>query len=609
MRFIYIIFLSLSNAFVFNKIHNFHTKIYHLLFSNLLDIDNKMEPLIKELNELKKEKYRILLNKNKIKNEIVKNEIIDYNIILNKIEEKKKNLLNLLNELKKEKNEILGNQKGLKLSNKTIIDTEEQEQEQTETRLILPSPVINIQNNIINKDTENESNSRFEIIKNNSYTFKDIGGYNNIKNELLQVADILVNYTKYSKFKIRTPKGLILEGPPGNGKTLMVKCLCGEINVNFIAVSGSEFIEKYVGVGSARIKELFKIALNNIPCIIFIDEIDALGRKRGDNDNGNLEHASTLNQLLVNLDGFHNISGIFVIGATNRKDLLDSALTRPGRMDKIIYMGLPDAETRESIIKIHIDGKPYDNTINIKDLIYKTNGLSGAQIENLLNEAMLGALRNNKEIISNEFIENNLIKIYVGYQSSPHNFTKETIKKIAIHELGHAIVGFLSKNYNKLVKVSINLWSPKSPGLTQFDPIIDDILSDKNKLITQLAVSLGGRIAEEVFYGESITTGAVSDLEMVRNLAYDMVNKLGMGEKLIYIDTSDKSKELIDLEVTKLINIAYNQAKDIIIQSKNLIDELADELATDYILLPEKIENKIKLKYLHLLYTTPYSLK
>jgi cell division protease FtsH len=607
MNFNIFILFFFTTAFNNKLLNKFNNKFLIKLNSNLFDIDNQIEPLIKELNELKREKYKILLNKNKIKNTLIENKIIEnfdnYNLVINQIDKKINSLLQVLNELKKEKNNFLGNQKGLKLFNETIIDdTELYNETSNNYHQSLPNPIINIQNNIINKNKDTETESRFDIIRNSSYKFKDIGGYDNIKEELLQVADILVNYTKYSKFNIRTPKGLILEGPPGNGKTLMAKCLCGEINVNFIAVSGSEFIEKYVGVGSARIIELFKLALDNIPCIIFIDEIDALGRKRSDSDNSNTEHASTLNQLLVKLDGFYNITGIFVIGATNRKDLLDSALLRPGRMDKLIYMGLPDAKTRESIINIHIKGKPYDNTVNINDLIYKTNGLSGAQIENLLNEAMLGALRNNQEYISNALIEDNLIKVYVGYQSSQHNFTEETIKKIAIHELGHTIVGILSKNYNKLVKVSINLWSPKSPGLTQFDPVIDDILSDKNKLITQLAVSLGGRIAEEIFYGDSITTGAVSDLEFVKNLAHDMINKLGMGETLIHIGTSDKSKELIDLEVTKIINIAYTKAKDIIIQSKNLIEELSVELCKEHILLPETIENKIKTKYLHLLY-------
>jgi cell division protease FtsH len=635
MRFFYIILFSLSNVCIFNNsfvllktntvLLKTNTVLSKLkLFNNLLDIDSKLDLLIQELNELKKEKYKILLNKNKNKNKI---KVENYEQVLNMVDEKINMSLKEFNELKKEKNQLFGNQKGLKLFNNTHNETDDSDDTPTESPNFYPVippqpskgrsspsfpipselenrrvPVINIQNNIINKNKNEDSDSRFEIIQNSSYSFKDIGGYDNIKEELLQVADILVNYTKYSKFNIRTPKGLILEGPPGNGKTLMAKCLCGEINVNFIAVSGSEFIEKYVGVGSARISELFKLATDNIPCVVFIDEIDALGRKRSDSDNGNTEHASTLNQLLVKLDGFHNMSGVFVIGATNRKDLLDSALMRPGRMDKIIYMGLPDSETRESIINIHIKGKPYEKTITVEDLVHKTNGLSGAQIENLLNEAMLGALRNNQEIISSELIEDNLIKVHVGYQSSPHKFSKETIKKIAIHEVGHAIVGLLSKNYNKLVKVSINLWSPKSPGLTQFDPVSDDILSDKNKLITQLAVSLGGRIAEEIFYGESITTGAVSDLDMVKNLAYEMVYKLGMGETLIHIGTSDKSKELIDLEVTKLINIAYAQAKDIIIQSKKLIEELADILAEENILLPEIIQKKIKLKYLHLLY-------
>jgi len=442
-----------------------------------------------------------------------------------------------------------------------------------------------------------KKSENFEVINKSPYNFSHIGGYDNVKQELDQCVDIISNYTKYAKFNVRTPKGLIFEGPPGNGKTLFAKALAGEAQTNFIAVSGSEFQEKYVGVGSSRIRELFKLAKENIPCIIFIDEIDAVGRKRStEGELSASERDSTLNELLVALDGFKNTNGIFLIGATNRADLLDPALIRPGRVDKRIFIGNPDEKTRRSILNIHLTGKPVKPNIMIDDIVEQSNGLSGAQIENLVNEAMLNALKNNREAIASADIEEILNKMMVGWQPTEHQFTTDIIDHIAIHELGHAVVGLLSKHHSKMTKVIINLSAPKSPAYTVFENTHSNILT-REALFEHLMILLAGRIAEEVFYDVSVTTGAINDFEEALKLAEKMIVYYGMGKHVIYPSMSEKYKEMIDIEVAGLINDAYGYAEFLIRNSKDFIFEGAEILKKEKLLTADQLILLMNEKY------------
>lgn len=449
-------------------------------------------------------------------------------------------------------------------------------------------------------ETPNSKSKNFEVIKNFNIKFKDVGGYENVKQELNQCVDILKNYEKYTKYNIRIPKGLILEGPPGTGKTLLAKALAGEAKCNFIPVSGSDFQEKYVGVGSSRIKELFELAKKNVPCIIFIDEIDAVGRKRSsDGESSSNERDNTLNALLVELDGFKNTSCIFLVAATNRIDLLDSALTRPGRIDKKIYIGLPDKNTRSEIIKIHINGKPYCDSIGLEELVEVTEGLSGAQIENLLNEAMLNALRMNNTQFCYKDFDFVMNKMIAGWQPNEHEFTTDIIDHIAIHEMGHTIVGLLSKHHSKVTKVVINLSSPKSPGYTVFEGSTSNIYV-REALFEHLMILLGGRIAEEVFYDVSVTTGAINDFEEALKLAEKMIIYYGMGSNIIYPSLSEKYKETIDTEVITLLNEAYKCAHVMIESSKDFIAETSEILKRDKIIKIDKLNELLQTKYKYL---------
>ena len=446
----------------------------------------------------------------------------------------------------------------------------------------------------ISNDTQNEptvtkpsSSENFEVIHQQEFTFKNVGGHDFIKDELMQCSDLLMYPHKYAKYNVRTPKGIILEGPPGNGKTLIAKGFSGELDVGFIPVSGSQFQEKYVGVGASRVRELFDLAKQNSPCIVFIDEIDAIGRKRSGTDSSH-EHSSTLNELLVNLDGFKSTKGVFVMGATNRIDLLDSALIRPGRIDKKIFVGNPDKKTRESIITIHLSGKPHK--VHLPTLVDMTNGYSGAQIENLLNEVMLYVLRQNRECITMKDIEFISTRILVGTQSTEHIISKENLYQVAVHEMGHALVGYFT-NYKKLVKVMINLWSPMSLGFTLFEPN-DSLLITKEGFMHELMILLGGRIAEDIVCN-TITTGASHDFIQAKYIAEKMIIDYGMGTHMLIPHGSEEYRKRIDAEIDMVLSTAYDQAKTLLLRVEPLLRMFADILVKDHILTEEDIRAKL----------------
>ena len=530
---------------------------------------------------------------------------------LRKIDEALNAEKNKMKQLLIEKNKIMKNITGLNLHNDTFINDyvnneniyddfdEDGFNNEYDYEYKPRSNKINIIINTgqgQNQNKEDTQSENFQLIQNSTYTFDNVGGYTSIKEELMQCADILVNYTKYAKYNVRIPKGIILEGPPGNGKTLMAKCFSGEINIGFIPVSGAQFQEKYVGVGSSRVRELFDLATKNVPCIIFIDELDALGRKRSSDQNSNTEHDSTLNELLVNLDGFKSASGIFLIGATNRVDLLDSALIRPGRIDKKIYIGNPDKETRKDILKIHLVNKPIEPSITLDYLVELTNGFSGAQIENLLNEAMLYVLRKNQFQIQKTDINIIANRILVGFQSNKNELTEDVIYQVAVHEMGHALIGLLTK-HRKLVKITINLFSPKTLGFTLFEPA-STAIQTKEQLMHEIMVLLGGRIAEEImFKNTNISSGASHDIQQVKIIAEQMIVHLGMGDKIVI---SDQSK--INAEIDNIISIAYERAKIILSNTELLIKDSAKLLSIQHELTPDVISNLIKNKYPYINY-------
>jgi cell division protease FtsH len=462
------------------------------------------------------------------------------------------------------------------------------------------------ENDNVQKRKKNQKSKNFELMYQENFNFSKIGGYDKVKSELLQCADILVNYTKYEKYGVRCTKGVILEGPPGNGKTLLAKAFSGEINIGFIPVSGSQFQEMYIGVGASRVRELFDLAIKNKPCIIFIDEIDAIGRKRSqEGDSNSAERDTTLNELLVALDGFKDTNGVLLMGATNQIKLLDNALIRPGRIDKLIYIGNPDKKTREEIINIHLKGKPIDESITISNLVEMTNGFSGAEIENLLNEAMLYVLKHDRNKIEKQDIENVMNRILTGWQINENVLSKSMVNQIAIHEIGHALISIFT-NYKHIIKVTINLNSPKSLGYTLFEDTEDNIIFTKNRLFKEIMVLLGGRVAEEIFYGNKISAGAIDDLNKVKNIIKRMTLDYAMGTEtqsssLFLNYNSEQYKQKLDLEIETIFSDAYTKTKQLLLECKPLVEECANLLTIHNEITEQQMRDKIKGIYDYLI--------
>lgn len=441
------------------------------------------------------------------------------------------------------------------------------------------------------------SENTFGVQKKMTYNFTNIGGYDDVKNELYQMKDLLNDLDKYKDYNLRTPRGLLLEGPPGNGKTLLAKCFAGECNYCFISCSGSEFNEKYVGVGAARIRELFSKARKNQPCILFIDELDAIGSKRSYSAEGSSnERFQTLNQLLVLMDGFESSNDkIFVIGATNRKDILDEALLRSGRFDKIVHVPNPDAATRKAIIDIHLKNKPIDPSIPIKKLIDLTSGLSGAEIENVLNEASLYGIRENRLPVDLTMLEETRDKILLGYSLNKRKLSNDIRRRVAIHECGHLLMALGSKSHEKPTKITIQSTSPDSFGYTFFN------LKDENKglylkkyLQEKIMTLLGGKVAEELVFNKEISSGVSDDLRRCNEIATNMITNFGMGETLILSKQSERQKENIDKQVQKMITQLTNDVEHFLSRNSNLLNFCADYLMEQKTLNDDEIQEMLQ---------------
>lgn len=410
--------------------------------------------------------------------------------------------------------------------------------------------------------------------KNNTTTFNDVAGVDEAKEEVGEIVDFLKDPKKFQDIGGRIPRGVLMAGPPGTGKTLIAKAIAGEAQVPFFFISGSDFVEMFVGVGASRVRDMFEQAKKQSPCIVFIDEIDAVGRQRGAGmGGGNDEREQTLNQLLVEMDGFQPNDGIIVIAATNRPDVLDPALLRPGRFDRQVMVGLPDIKGRNAILKVHMRPIPVAKNVRSSDIARGTPGFSGADLANLVNEATLIAARNNKKLVGMKEFEGAQDKIMMGSERKTMVMTDEDKKMTAYHEAGHAIVGRLSPEHDPVYKVSI-IPRGRALGVTMFLPEKDQYSLSKRKLNSQIAALFGGRIAEETIYGkDAVTTGASNDIERATELAHKMVKLWGLSDKMGPMAYGEEEGEIfLGRQVTRHKHISEETFKDIDVEVRKIID-------------------------------------
>ena len=456
-----------------------------------------------------------------------------------------------------------------------------------------------------------KSRAKAQIDPNNKKMFEDVAGAEEEKEELREIVDFLKNPKKYIELGARIPKGVLLVGPPGTGKTLLAKAVAGEANAPFFSISGSDFVEMFVGVGASRVRDLFEQAKKNQPSIIFIDEIDAVGRHRGAGlGGGHDEREQTLNQLLVEMDGFGANEGIIVLAATNRADILDPALMRPGRFDRQVYVGYPDQKARLAILKVHSKNKPLSKDVDLSVIAKTTYGFTGADLENLLNEAALLAARENLTEITPHHLDDAMLKVVMGPEKKSREVQEKDKKQTAYHEAGHAVASKNLETQDKVHQVSI-IPRGRAGGFTMSLPDHDKAYISKREMIEDIVTMMGGRVAEEMIFGE-INTGASSDIQRATKVATEMVTKYGMSDKLgsrtfgsneeIFIgrdyghaqEYSDATAALIDEEIDKIIADAYKQCQELLKAHRDELEAVAQALIEKEVLTGEEFDAVIK---------------
>jgi cell division protease FtsH len=436
-------------------------------------------------------------------------------------------------------------------------------------------------------------------------TFADVAGVDEAKEDVSELVEFLRDPSRFQKLGGKIPRGVLMSGPPGTGKTLLAKAIAGEAKVPFFSISGSDFVEMFVGVGASRVRDMFEQAKKQAPCIVFIDEIDAVGRHRGGgHGGGNDEREQTLNQLLVEMDGFEGSEGVIVIAATNRPDVLDKALLRPGRFDRQVHVALPDIRGREQILKVHMRKVPLDEAVDASVIARGTPGFSGADLANLVNEAALFAARGNRRLVTTEEFEKARDKIMMGAERKSMVMSEKEKTMTAYHEAGHAIVGYLMPEHDPIHKVTI-IPRGRALGITWFLPEADRISTSKRKLLSDIATAYGGRIAEEMIYGaDGVSTGAYSDIQMATSIARAMVVNYGLSEKLGALDydardgegfreknISAHTEELIDSEIKTILDASYARATEMLQANTDILEAMKNALMEYETLDSEQVDD------------------